>query len=87
MWWGKHNNIKIEHLNRSHLHLNKYGDGIIANNFLTILKEWLFINRIPDETEDCNEIVLEVAKTSHNNLVEVDTPVETPFNGVDIYQK
>ena len=31
-------NIKIEHLNRILLHLNNYGDSIIANNFLTILK-------------------------------------------------
>ena len=59
---------------------------IIANNFLIILKEWLFDNRMPDEREDSYEIVLEVAKTFHNNLGEVDTPVETAFNGVDIYQ-
>ena len=35
----KHNNIKTEHPTRSLLHLNKYGGSIIANNFLTILKE------------------------------------------------
>ena len=39
MTYMEHNNIKVEHLNRSLLHLNKYGDGIIANNFLTIWKE------------------------------------------------
>ena len=35
----EHNNIKSEHLNLSLLYLNKYGDSIITNNFLTILKE------------------------------------------------
>ena len=86
MRYMEHNNIKIEHLNQSLLHLNKYRDSIIANNFLTSLKERLFDNGIPDETEDSNEIVLEVAKTFHSNLGEVETAVETPFNGVDIYQ-
>ena len=39
MKYIEHNNIKLEHLNRSLLHLNKYGDSILANNFLTLLKE------------------------------------------------
>jgi len=45
-----------------------------------------FDNGIPDETEDSNEIALEVGKNFHSNLGEVDPVMETPSNGVDIYQ-
>ena len=34
----EHENINIEHLNRSLLHLNKYGDSFFANNVLILLK-------------------------------------------------
>ena len=34
MRYMEHNNIKLEHLNRTFLHLNKYGDNIITNNSL-----------------------------------------------------
>ena len=50
------------------------------------MKELLFDNGISDETEDSNEIALEVAKTFHSDFGEVGTSVETPFNDVDIYQ-
>ena len=39
MTYIEHNNIKLEHLNRSLLHLKNYGGNIIAINFLTIWKE------------------------------------------------
>ena len=58
MNYMEHNNIKLEHLNRSLLHLNKYGDSIIANNFLTILNKWLFDKDMPDEIKENNQIAL-----------------------------
>ena len=46
-----HNNIKIEHLNRSQLHINRYGDSIIANNFLRILKVWRLSKILTNEID------------------------------------
>ena len=85
----EHNDIKLEHINRSLLHLNKYGDCIIADKFLTVLKEWLFDNNNNNnkiiEIENNNEVPLEGAGTLHSNLCEFYTTSAPSFNGSDIY--